>query len=152
MKWCARCRRLKEDSGFKKNRSRLTGLSDWCKVCSYDYHQVYRRTEKYRNDRKAWLAKHPRSDKTRKADRKRAKEQRAKFPEKCKARDKLNKLKAKGFIVAPSRCSSCGHRPRYGRDGRKLLHGHHYKGYSNPLKVAWLCIDCHAKMRRQRGE
>ena len=33
MKICLKCNTIKQDDGFHKNKSRGTGLSDWCKKC-----------------------------------------------------------------------------------------------------------------------
>lgn len=70
---------------------------------------------------------------------------RLKHPEKYKARKVLNEAKKKGFIVLPWFCESCGKKTT-------KLEAHH-EDYSKPLKVQWLCRDCHviADLQRRRA-
>ncbi len=62
-------------------------------------------------------------------------------PERQAARLLLNAAVRKGAIVRPDRCSRC--------DRRCVVQAHH-ADYSRPLKVRWLCRQCHADLHRER--
>ncbi|MFC1739712.1 hypothetical protein ACFL1G_11810 [Planctomycetota bacterium] len=49
MKRCSKCKKLKDESKFSKNRSRKDGLRYWCKKCNREYGRNYYR---YRRKRK----------------------------------------------------------------------------------------------------
>ncbi len=61
---------------------------------------------------------------------------------KGRANTLLRQAVARGDIIKPSRCSSCG---RY--VAKRALHGHH-DDYALPLVVRWLCPKCHGMARR----
>ena len=42
----------------------------------------------------------------------------------------------KGFVKKLDKCEQCGKSP---------TEGHHYRGYTRPLDVIWLCHGCHRK-------
>lgn len=71
--------------------------------------------------------------------------------EKHRARRKLRTAIERGFVTKPSCCSVCGQTPRPARDGRSLLHAHHFDGYADPLRVEWLCATCHANEHKHFG-
>ena len=50
-----------------------------------------------------------------------------------------NKAIAKGELIRPSNCNSCG--------GECSPQAHH-DNYFNPLAVLWLCRNCHAQRHR----
>lgn len=80
----------------------------------------------------AWAKKHPekRKEYTKEYDRKN--------PEKKKARNLLNSaIRWKGFPKG-DKCDLCGIKGK--------VDGHH-DDYSKPLKVLWVCRDCHASVR-----
>ena len=62
------------------------------------------------------------------------KRQKAKYPEKIRARELVSKALKRGRLVKPDECINCGR--------RIFLHAHH-TDYNQPLKVVWLCKDCH---------
>lgn len=59
--------------------------------------------------------------------------------EKIKARRKLNNAVITGKIIKPTICSVCG------KTDCKI-EGHHFD-YSKPLKVIWVCRDCHRSIK-----
>jgi len=67
------------------------------------------------------------------------KRQKVRFPEKIKARERINRALKSGKLVKPEECEKCGR--------TIFLHGHH-EDYNQPLKVEWLCKTCH----RQKHE
>ncbi len=47
MKRCTKCKKLKDESEFSKDRRLKDGLRCWCKKCECEYiHQYYRRNSK----------------------------------------------------------------------------------------------------------
>lgn len=65
-----------------------------------------------------------------------------KYPEKAKAREKLNDEIKAGRIIKPTSCS-CG--------AIGVIHGHHFD-YSKPLEVVWVCTKCHAVLHKSLEE
>jgi hypothetical protein len=56
----------------------------------------------------------------------------ARYPEKHKARDAVKKAKKSGKLI-PKPCLICGD---------EKVHAHH-EDYSKPLDVKWMCVKCH---------
>ena len=65
------------------------------------------------------------------------KRQKAKFPEKIKAGEKVYRALKSGKLIKPDNCGACKRRT-------SRLNAHH-EDYDKPLKVAWLCVGCHRK-------
>lgn len=70
MKFCAKCKQLKDDSAFSKDKSSKDGLCCKCKDCYKDYYnehrsaileygRQYKKTDKYADYRKQYTEKHP---------------------------------------------------------------------------------------------
>ncbi|MDR1346811.1 MAG: hypothetical protein LBJ63_00035 [Prevotellaceae bacterium] len=57
------------------------------------------------------------------------------------ARYMLNKAIKNRIITKPNFCESCG------RDNVRITA--HHSDYSEPLRVEWLCYECHAKIHRK---
>lgn len=49
---------------------------------------------------------------------------------------------ARGELIRPSICELCKN------SSVQTLHGHH-TDYAEPLKVTWLCVDCHGLVHRK---
>ncbi len=79
--------------------------------------------------------------------RKIAAQDRAKHPEKHKARITLNAAIKSGQLTRPAICPACNKNPGAAVNGRTLIHAHH-DDYSKPLEVRWLCSQCHSKEHR----
>ena len=62
--------------------------------------------------------------------------------EKDRARRLVRKALRQGTLKRPKKCEHCG-RSGKASDGRAYIHAHHYKGYTRPLDVQWLCPLCH---------
>ena len=67
--------------------------------------------------------------------------QKARYPEKIKAREIVQKAIKSGELIKPNTCGIC---EKYFEDKRKV-HGHH-EDYNQPLKVVWCCKKCHKEM------
>ena len=61
------------------------------------------------------------------------------------ARHMLHTAVRLGMVTKPERCERCAK-----GFPKRLLHGHHHKGYERPLDVQWLCPLCHKAV--ERGE
>jgi len=61
--------------------------------------------------------------------------QKARYPEKIKARDKVQRAIKSGKLIKPDNCSNC-------KERTSRVQAHH-EDYNQPLKVEWLCIGCH---------
>ena len=103
MKKCGKCKKIKEDNLFFKNRSRSDGLSSQCKECNKLYHE----TESGKDSRKRWN----RSEKKRKHNKrytktasfrlthyKRTVDERRNYPDKWKARDAVSRAVRNGKL------------------------------------------------------
>jgi hypothetical protein len=77
-----------------------------------------------------------------KRQRKRRKEHAADRLEKERAHKSVQMAIERGELVRPLHCEECGGLGRRYRDGRARIHAHH-DDYGKPLKVRWLCGDCH---------
>ena len=64
----------------------------------------------------------------------------ARYPEKHKARIKLNNALKAGKIIKPSKCEECD------LEAKRIEADH--EDYSKPFKVTWLCTPCHNKRKR----
>jgi hypothetical protein len=67
----------------------------------------------------------------------------ARYPEKIRARNRLNLAIRRGRLVKPRECGSCEQVV-----ASRCLHGHH-PDYSKPLEVEWLCAACHSELHRK---
>jgi len=100
--------------------------------------------ESIRRRRNATNRERRRADPREKAkDRANAAKMRKRYPERIRSRQILGIAVRTGFIKKPISCERCNIVTR--------LHGHHTEGYDAPLKVAWLCAECHGKEHRGRA-
>ena len=63
-------------------------------------------------------------------------------PAKFAARRAVRSAIEASKLIPLEHCEKCGN-PRKRRDGARAIHAHHYRGYSYPLDVQWLCPVCH---------
>ncbi len=68
--------------------------------------------------------------------------QKQRYPERVKARNTLHRLVKTNKIQRPNFCSDCGIKVE-----KENIQGHH-KDYNQPLKVEWLCRDCHKRKHK----
>lgn len=55
-----------------------------------------------------------------------------------------------GTLTRPERCDICDEIPPQMADGRPQIGAHHAYGYSQPLKVWWLCRRCNGLLRGEK--
>lgn len=58
-----------------------------------------------------------------------------------RAHNLIDKAVARGRIVRPDACETCGASGRF-KDGRSAIQAHH-DDYNKPMQVRWLCQPCH---------
>jgi len=155
-KVCKRCRRTLDVAQFYKHSEMKDGYLNFCKDC------VKARMKQYREKNHDFVLIKDRI-RNRKTDavkkrREYAREKKLENPElynktmasylrksrennpgKNSARLRLNRAVLSGAIKRPDACSECG---------KKCKPEAHHEDYSKPLKVIWLCNECHAKTRR----
>jgi hypothetical protein len=137
---CGTCRDFFPKDGFYKNKRTVLGITHQCRKChmetamrtrNYKRHCDYRRSHA-RILRKKFPEKY--RDKDRLASRKRVRNY------KSIARAILNYAVKIGKIIRPEICSECLK--------KKKTTGHH-SDYLMPLKVDWLCYECHGLRHRK---
>ena len=113
-----RCQRCHSKYNLQKNSVNSNGNFQYiCRNCNTERLRKYRSTK----DGKAT---------TYKAVYKSVK----KYPEKQRARTRVNYALQHGHIIKPKRCVDC--------KKKVPLFGHH-EDYSKPLQVIWVCRSCH---------
>lgn len=145
MKTCSKCGVEKDISFFVKNKGCKDGTENRCLFCYKKYIEKYRSKNKNRINKyhKQYRAKNQsrvreihkkyrRSESARKLANIRNKGLREKYPEKFKARAKLNYAIKMGRITRLP-CSICGNEKSEA----------HHEDYSKPLDVVWLCRKHH---------
>lgn len=60
---------------------------------------------------------------------------------KDQARGRVRDAVRHGRLVKPSACEEC-----YAPTPTRLLDGHHFNGYDDPLSVKWVCRRCHSRI------
>jgi hypothetical protein len=135
MKRCSQCDELKPESEYGRDSTVKGGLRAACKRCRNAANKLYR-DQTYDPIRKAeeqrrYRERHPESLATQR------KSYRAKYPDRKRANDHVDKAVRRGDLVRPGSCSWCE------VDGR--VEGAHVD-YDRPLDVVWLCVRCHRKL------
>ena len=148
---------IKSHSEFHKDKSRKDGCYSYCKECRkiktklYNYATREIRNKKareyYHNNKehcKEIRKRYENSEKFKITRLNSFRRQKAKNPQKYRARDNLRMMVFLGKIEKPDSCESCGK-----TDCR--ICGHHYKGYDDKhsLDVQWLCDECHYKVHNE---
>lgn len=164
-KLCTKCGVLKGIADFSKTKTGTDGYQTWCKACharlpsrSTEGRQAERSrrvarigcTHRTRDDRLAFRA-------ARRIELRLQRELNHSIAEAIRpllwsadlhcpgmtekqARHKVSHGTQLGWVTRPAACSDCGHKPP-----RHRLHAHH-DNYEYPLRVEWLCADCHAAL------
>lgn len=139
---CGRCSGFFSLNGFYRNRRTLLGITSECKKCHTRTSIISRDPNKARDRNAAYMARARASDPERFRAREREASRRREVNERTAARSTLNAAVRAGKVQRPASCEDCG--------GNRRLHGHH-DDYAQPLRVRWLCPQCHANVHRAAG-
>lgn len=66
------------------------------------------------------------------------------------AHGKVEKAILRGDLTRPDSCEECEEIPETMKDGRTSIQAHH-DDYDEPLKVRWLCQQCHHETHKPEG-
>ena len=149
-KICTVCKQKKLLSEFHKRQDTDDGLRYKCKDCANrkriqwflknrEKVKEYNRSEVGRKSQ----MKYCRSEKGRENSKKKNKIRRRRYPEKRNAQSLLQYAVKVGKIKRPVKCSQCG---------KKCEPEGHHNDYNRPLKVTWLCHQCHINIHVNLSE
>ncbi len=155
-KQCGSCKEIKPLSDFHKRKKGKDGRQSYCKICDAKATSKYLKSEKGKLYMKQWGSSEAGFNSYRKylegkGKQKHvqyARQQREKYPDKCKARTHINNAIRRGDIKRPDSCERCGIIPKLAVDGRSSIQAHH-ADHSRPFIVEWLCIDCHRQADKE---
>lgn len=142
-KVCSKCdKRKKKKTGFNKTKRTLEGVRGECKECQYKAEAEGRK----RN----WKTRSKYAEKYFQENRQKcyddSKKVQARFPEKMKARRKVQYAVRKGTLVPGTHCKDCGKKGGMVGTRKKMreLLADHYLGYEpeHHLHVEWVCRRC----------
>lgn len=139
MKTCLSCKKVFPLSFFHKSSRQKDGFFYYCKECK----RIKAKKEyfKHKASYKARCYFWRKTDKGKASLRKTYANQKAKSPEKYKARTILNSAVVAKKVLKPKECQQCKKKRR--------VAGHH-NDYSKPLEVLWLCYKCHTLLHREK--
>lgn len=138
-KRCSKCKQKKPLSDFASDNSHKTARRQrYCRECNRKYNK--RRNRRWKKEDPKSYREYQRTRYQRRKGHKAAyaKTYREKYPERVRARRKLNYEVERGRITRPTACPKCGATDR-------RIEAHH-KDYSKPLDVEWMCSQCHAEV------
>lgn len=168
IKRCSKCGEEKPLAEFSKKAASKDGLRGQCKTCIKEYRAAYyaenrvevkaknaayrvenqvevrAREAAYRAENRVELnakkAAYRQTDAGKASQRERDAKQRAKWPERRRARSAVSNALAAGKKKKPKHCCSCG------SQHKGPIEAHHWKGYEEEfwLDVLWLCKPCHS--------
>lgn len=157
-KKCTKCKEIKPFSGFSKNKATTDGFQCWCKGCKLAWQQSpIGKASKKKNSAKYYQANKEQIKKSEAEYRKTpngrvnqlrgSTKHRLKYPDRYKARNKINNAIQDGNIppVKTLKCSKCP---------SQAEQYHHYLGYTEEhwLDVIALCRPCHDHLTNRQKE
>lgn len=130
MRICWKCKKEKEDSLFKTNKTRSSQIETFCKECDNEKSREYylRNKERINLRHQRYNALHL----TKEYHYKQYLKLKDKAPEKYKARYTLKNAVYSGKVKKEN-CKICGSEKSQA----------HHPDYSKPLEVIWLCVKHH---------
>lgn len=120
---------------FPSNKKTKDKLGSWCRICCKKYQEKYNQSGKG----KTACKRYRQTEKGKKAQQRKAKKYRKKYPKECCTHKKLQRAVKAGKIKRPNKCSKCN---------KKCKPDGHHPDYKKPLKVIWLCKQCHADLKK----
>lgn len=146
VKQCRTCGAVKPLSEFAKHSTARDRKRSSCRKCNSEkakYLTELRKTPEQRARLRAYATSVRHTPRVLEKSRRHARASRERYPEKAEAHRQLRLALKQGKIIKPDACQSCRAVDPRCADGRTALHGHHHRGYDNPLEVMWLCALCH---------
>jgi len=144
-KRCPRC--FKWSRNFSPDERNRDGLASRCRPCGAELTRRYSKRpgikEKLRVKKTEWSRQNRKWHNEYERDQYRNGYRHPNYPEKQRARRILRDQLIQGTIIKPTECELCHVTNPVRADGRSALHGHHHKGYDNPIQVLWVCPRCH---------
>lgn len=160
-KVCSKCKQEKPIGEFNKRKERKqgNGLSSKCKSCLSKISKIWRNKNRERLIAKLkqyHITHQEEARKYRRANRKRDseyekqyykinKEKRLEYQRQYRVKNKqkihaqalIQYQVSRGYIIPPTLCQKCK---------QKLVQCSHHPDYSKPLKVYWICDECHMRI------
>ena len=134
---CASCGQyLPTESYYPKKDNAISGITSKCRECHTKESIKTRNPDNARRINREYMRRARQNNPEKVNERERLAARNRIKTEKNRARDILNYAVVSGKIIKPSNCSQCGNL-------RKVTA--HHDDYSKPLKVRWLCYECHGK-------
>jgi ribosomal protein S27AE len=126
---CCKCKELKPEESFYKDRTQKTGRGSYCKDCFRAYN-----SEKTKKDRDKYIEKSRNyRERNKNIISEKQKIYQANNREKIIAHGLVRRALEKGTIIKKELCEKCGE--------PSVLS--HHEDYSKPLDIMWLCLRCH---------
>ena len=135
---CGACLEFKPFEDFYKNKRTVFGITSACKKCHMESSIRTRDKEKARERNKLYARRA--FIKTPEEFKERWRKYKREPNEKTRARILLHSALKKGQVIKPEVCEECQ---------KPLKLTAHHEDYNNPLKVVWLCYECHGKKHRK---
>ncbi len=135
---CSKCHEFKQYEEFYKNKRTILGITSECKKCHCKTSIETRNKDNARDKNKEFARIDRIQNLEKYRERERSRER--KKDEKYDARRILNNAIKNGTVIKPAICEECRQ--------EKRLTGHH-DDYSKPLKIKWLCYECHGILHRK---
>lgn len=131
---CPTCGKYLDPTGFYKSKRTANGLGSQCKNCHLEGASRTRNKETVKLYNRQWMRRSREAEPEKFKDREREASRKRPKNHKVLARAKLNNAVRDGRVIKPSACENCG---------RIVKLTAHHPDYSEPLKVVWLCYECH---------
>lgn len=157
MKICTKCKQERPLTDYYKSAKNKDGLHSWCRECLRVF-RVYKprakkhytreqmatwpsRKKKYAKKKRQYVSSPQKVQRYRQRRREYDSEYKRKYPERKKAKAKVQQAIETGLIfpVGTQTCKTCNAQARE----------YHHPDYNKPLEVIPMCLPCHRKWHRE---